>query len=68
MRIASACSCSWATSGAACRAVASTHEALDLLGDDDADPVGLAGAQRQATLGPVAQVVEVEQRDAAAAR
>ena len=29
-----------------------------------ADPVGLGAAQREAAVGPVAQVVEVEQRDA----
>ena len=40
------------------------EEALDLLGDDDADAFGLGGTLRQATVGPVAQVVEVGQRDA----
>ena len=39
-------------------------EPLELLGDDRADAVGLAGAQGEAAVGPVAQVVEVEQRDA----
>ena len=39
-------------------------EPLDLLGDDRPHAVGLAGAQGEAPVGPVAQVVEVEHGDA----
>ena len=63
-RTDSARSWSWATSGAACRAVDLDGELLDLLGDDRAHAVGLGGAQLEPAVGPVAQVVEIEQRDA----
>ena len=39
-------------------------ELLDLLGDDLAHPFRLGGPQGEAPVGPVAEVVEVEQRDA----
>ena len=60
----SACSWSWATSGAAWRAAHLLAVAVDLLGHDVADLGRLGGALGYAAGGPVAQVVEVEQRDA----
>ena len=64
-RTASACSCSWATSGAACaggdapRRNGSTSSATIVP-----HLAGLGGALGDAAGGPVAQVVEVEQGDA----
>ena len=63
-RTDSACSCSRPTSGAAWRAVDLDAEPLDLLGDDRPHELGLGGALGEAAVGPVAQVVEIEQRDA----
>src|SRR6056297_257720 len=40
------------------------EEALDLVAHDHADPLGFGGAVREATIGPVAQVVEVGEHDA----
>ena len=48
------------TSGAACNAVDLLGEPLDLLADDLADPFGFDHAMGSTTVGPIAQIVEVE--------
>ena len=64
LRTCSARSCSWATSGAAWRAVTSTLKRSTSSATIARTSSASADAQGEAAVGPVAQVVEVEQRDA----